>query len=1117
MGVSFSARVSAANLLKNPSFEADADGDGLPDHWIIEEWHKKRITRLYHVDREITYSGKSCVAVETFAGHPATWTQWYQKAAPSKTYTAHVWAKSERAAPGSGLICDDGEIDGKRPWAMTKGTHDWKLLTITGIRPKGRRLIFTLVCRGGKMWFDEALLVEEGRPMPAVPARMAEPEGTYLKVERRLAADGKTVEAISVENSFYRTELIRQGGRIYSLYSKLAGREVAIVNRGFHLAGLAKQFIPEDHSAVITKGAYDLELKEVSGGADATARFAIAEGDWRGVTLRRTLRFREGTPAVEVEEELSSEQVSIKLTPRAHHYLNIARTFEGDYKLYCEAEGKLRVSSLNRELPSDYYIENVSGNWIGVTDREGNAFAAIVEEGEIDKFYSYSDNKSGTIEWFYKPTTVAPGKPWRTRYVLILARGVGSLAGVSREMLFSLPVVQVASVRVRGAVNAWIKEGDKSTASVPIVLEPGRATSLPVAPVTNLKEAAVEVTRDSTLFASVKFSRKIELYPRGLGPDDPPESHLHPMKNAPAPKPAREKFVFYHAGNYDDRAYFSPDMPSFLIIGQASSLTRKGTPSPLPKLVIDLPAEVEIVGGRYYDMLGKEKIERGAKPYIRHTIASKWDPYKTNCGNNNLICSTTLGAGNTFPIYYRAVWQGGEQPWQRLEGEVVHITKTRPPKRMHLFFDTFGTLSSAYPDYAHLRDLGFNAIGGMHCGPQTYRVIAEKCKKAGIDAMLWNFLSREKIEDAAAHAVDINGKRLPGLCPTYRGRALQVCIERGKEMIDAGILLHIFDPERFDGAQVCFCDRCVEQFRKFLAKRHKDLAFNSPREFVATLPNLENPYRRVWLAFKAKAYADLHLWYRIAMEAYVKEKDIRGKFRMHLYACEGYGFKREDLMQWKLPVIERSMEDARELARAFDYQAPMLYIGISGRQGRIDMLGIHREIKGMNIYSEGKASVVPTVDTGFAYCGDNASDVPPVAMRYQVLEALASGARGVGLYSEGMFDALDMKYWAEGVARILPVEEMFLQGKPVPQDRLVDIRKETFVKGVALGDEAVVLVSEYSDRPRIAEVQYLPTKSWQVVDLATGKKVAVVTPKSPTFHVELRDDRARLFHLRSLR
>lgn len=60
-------------------------------------------------------------------------------------------------------------------------------------------------------------------------------------------------------------------------------------------------------------------------------------------------------------------------------------------------------------------------------------------------------------------------------------------------------------------------------------------------------------------------------------------------------------------------------------------------------------------------------------------------------------------------------------------------------------------------------------------------------------------------------------------------------------------------------------------------------------------------------------------------------------------------------------------------------------------------------------------------------------------------------------------------------------------------------------------------VDEYSDRPRIAEVQYLPTKSWQVVDLATGKKVAAVTPKTPTFHVELRDDRARLFHLRPLR
>ena len=133
-------------------------------------------------------------------------------------------------------------------------------------------------------------------------------------------------------------------------------------------------------------------------------------------------------------------------------------------------------------------------------------------------------------------------------------------------------------------------------------------------------------------------------------------------------------------------------------------------------------------------------------------------------------------------------------------------------------------------------------------------------------------------------------------------------------------------------------------------------------------------------------------------------------------------------------------------------------------------------------------------------------------MQAQILEAISGGARGFGIWGVCPTDAADLQAVAKAIAKLTPVESILMEAAPI--ESLRDVNGQTFVKGVASEQGAVVLVSDYSTLPKTARVRYDGLKgSMSVTDLASGKGLGTITPDSPEFTVELTDDRARLFQL----
>jgi hypothetical protein len=199
----------------------------------------------------------------------------------------------------------------------------------------------------------------------------------------------------------------------------------------------------------------------------------------------------------------------------------------------------------------------------------------------------------------------------------------------------------------------------------------------------------------------------------------------------------------------------------------------------------------------------------------------------------------------------------------------------------------------------------------------------------------------------------------------------------------------------------------------------------------------------------------------------------------------------------------------------------MVFIDINGRyEHRLDMLEVSEEVKNLRQYLNGKNIIIaPVLSPGFPYTAFK-SDIPPTGiMKYQILEAFASGAKGVGIYSEGFFDALDMKCFAEAIGEILPVENILAKGCPISSEELVDLNHETFVKGIKdEGGNAVILVSEYSKNAKTARVKYSGARTgFKVYDLGDLSRDPVQLPKDKeknVFELTLTKDRARLFFLK---
>lgn len=1005
------------------------------------------------------------------------------------------------------------------------GDFPWRTLRFTARAPLGtHEASLCLIHTAGTLWFDDVSVVDAtpskaGRTLSTIPAIPA--------VTLRMASGQTEAESIEIDTGTCRATISRIGGKISSFVAQdLEWCAATTGGPTVWAQGLGKLCPVEDADHSLTTGPFDLTVATNGTSVTVTAR-ALSSGALSGVMEERTFTFESGADFIAVKHVCSVDDKPLKITPRIHNYLNFWRVPVGEAASRLYLAGATNTppleGTLDYDFPEIYEVPRQGRPWVGVVNpaNQGFCLAMAPEEDDGGTWMCWSGfaGHNATLERHFPTVELTPGNPWSCAYRIHATQGLPSVGVVSDSLIASaaLPDLHLSACRAIGASQVEVTPEGGKTQMLAVDFTAQRTLAVNLPALADPGPLTVKITPESGAVLTLPpVPRTVEPI-RAEGAQnlsDKPVRHV-PLSRKPPPTVGPGEFRYYYADYYQHEAWLSPDTPSMMAFGQVSCLKSE---DPSIRLILDTPPGVDVLGGRFVEAV---ECNKEAGDFWRHRIHIRYGKTANRPGVTELVLKSSLPAATTSVFRYATEQQGVVGSWTELPVHNIAIPPVPRPKRLFTAFVPLPGTLNAFPDTSALAHVGF-----VHPDPSHFEQVVRSgaleahnatVAKYGLHDLSIGYMRFVCGQDADGFSRGLDGSRVGDqVCPTYRGKDYQAAIEFGRAAIDRGILTHMFDPERTDGAKICFCERCLEAFRDYWMRHMGDRPYRDPRDFMKQ-PWADADARRAWILFKAEAYAGGFREYRTAMESHLAARGLKPEdFKLWFYAQPNWTTRnvRPGLDDWIMGVVESSLQDPRLLCEIFDVFAPMIYIEVNGRfRMKADMLEVADELAGLRAFGGIRLPVAATLSAGYPYTSFAANIEPGGMMRNQVLEAFAAGAKGVVIYSEGWFDALDMQGFGEAMRQIAPVEDVLFDGASVPPDKLRDRRGEVFVKGIATADDAVVLVSEYSERPRQADVEYGVAAPSTVVDLATGEVVATLTPQQTSFTVDLAEDRARLFHI----
>lgn len=433
-----------------------------------------------------------------------------------------------------------------------------------------------------------------------------------------------------------------------------------------------------------------------------------------------------------------------------------------------------------------------------------------------------------------------------------------------------------------------------------------------------------------------------------------------------------------------------------------------------------------------------------------------------------------LPAGQTDVLYTSGDSGSGPQNERRIEWQSLFIPPARVPKRLHVSLSWAESvqLLKTWPDYlAAQRHLGFNAVGTMPCywpaaEVPKYQAGLQEIRKAGFQIVQIESPAgaidgdREQPETLSVYA---NNKRAD-VCPAYRGqfyRKEHASFAQHAVWIQPDIIFYDIEAYWRGAVNSSLCERCRERFQK--------------GKFAS------------WDEYHAAMGREIHIDMKAAIDKSLAKAGIRRGIVYGSYRTEpitplndglfAFGNTYPDLLQMAMPSLYVA---GNPLAVAEN---------ISSNRARMKT-----------------NDIVPWLSTG-CY-----GEYDPVRTRDMILEAFANGARGVTYYWYGHFDAAHFKSHAEAINIVAPIEDIFMDGKPLANVRCG--HENLKVCGMGLGSEQAVLVSNYRGvaRGTNVTVQSSAASGTPVWDLHANNRVGVTKPDG-SFTVAIDEVAAHLYYI----
>ncbi|MBI3921824.1 MAG: hypothetical protein HY318_10450, partial [Armatimonadetes bacterium] len=418
----------------------------------------------------------------------------------------------------------------------------------------------------------------------------------------------------------------------------------------------------------------------------------------------------------------------------------------------------------------------------------------------------------------------------------------------------------------------------------------------------------------------------------------------------------------------------------------------------------------------------------------------------------------------------------GPENERKITWESLYIPKARVPKRLHVSLSWADApwLYTRWPNYlAAQRHLGFNAVGMQPCywresDVPGHQVILEKIRQQGFQLIQIESPAGAIATDRSQQEIKsvLPGGKFGDTCPSYRGQFYQkehASFARAAVWIKPDIIF--YDIEAFwNGAQEApQCSRCQERFK---AGNYKD-----------------------WDAFCAAMGREMHVDMKAAIEKALAAAGVTRKVTYGSYRTEpvmplndglfAFGNTYPDLLQMAMPSLYVAGNALRVAESIADNRAKMQ-----------------------------TNDIIPWLSTG-CY-----GEYEPSHTRDMILEAFANGSRGITYYWYGHFDAAHFKYHAEAVDIVAPIEDIFMDGKPLKG--LSCSQKKIKLCGMGVGDEMAVLISNYEGVARGTKVTVKTSAKARtpVWDLHSGKKIGATDGKG-SFTVMLDRLPAHMYYLGS--
>jgi hypothetical protein len=429
----------------------------------------------------------------------------------------------------------------------------------------------------------------------------------------------------------------------------------------------------------------------------------------------------------------------------------------------------------------------------------------------------------------------------------------------------------------------------------------------------------------------------------------------------------------------------------------------------------------------------------------------------------------------------------------------------------------------AWPDMKTLKSSGFNYIdmwtylnaSEYNWGIKLIEQTQAKTRPAEMGEIAWIrewWWHNGKAEDGKATLID--GKLSADmLCLSYRGKWYKALIEQGKALIDKQIYFHSTDPEMYsNGDKICFCEKCKQRFKDYLAQNNPGIAYIDPVIFEKN-PDKHLELHAKWQEFKCYSYAAFFSEYRQAMEKYMAAKGIKQPFKWMIYSTyhRSYpGFYGATDYR-KTHIYIKTLEDPEMLGKIFDFISPMAYMDVFANYEKYDMLLTWKDTIVLRRITRDKVVIAPLLCAGYPFVYAFDSDLNAEMLKYNMLEVIAGGGRGFGFWGECPFDAADMKSVAEVVGMLVPYEKLILSG--TPGERIKALSQNAIVKRLESPEGSLVLVSEYSRRPLTVSISCPVDKICKVINLETNKTIGNISPENPTFSVDIKNERAVMLYV----